>query len=125
MNHRRARVAQELREVLAGLIQRELRDPRVEFVTIVDVELAPDMSLAKAFWRCVGSPDEAERALDGARPYLRRLLAARMRLRRVPELAFRRDTSLERGERVETILAELEAERQARAPETPPEEKTS
>lgn len=127
MSHRRARVAQELREELARLVQRELRDPRLELVAIVDVELAPDYSLARAFWRSAGNADDAEIALDHARPYLRRLLAARMRLRRVPELVFRRDTSLEQGARVDAILAELEAERRARAPETPtpPDEKSS
>jgi ribosome-binding factor A len=121
VSHRRARVAQELREELAGLIQREVRDPRLEFVTIVDVELAPDFTLARVFWRSVGNPEDVERALDHAVPYLRRLLAARMRLRRVPELAFRRDHSLERGARVEAILAELEAERRARATPAPDE----
>jgi ribosome-binding factor A len=123
VSHRRARVAQELREELAGLIQREVRDPRLEFVTIIDVELSPDYSFARVFWRGVGNPEDAERALDHARPYLRRLLASRVRLRRVPELDFRRDTSLERGARVEAILAELEAERRARATPPPDEAK--
>ncbi len=121
MSHRRARVASELREALADLLQREVRDPRLAFVTIVDVELAPDFSLARAYWRCAGSAGDAERALDHARPYLRRLLAERISLRRVPELAFRRDDSLERGARVEAILSELEAERRSRTPEAPPE----
>jgi len=120
MNHRHARAAQGVREAIASLIQRELRDPRLELVTIVDVELSPDYSVARVFWRAAGNPEDVERALDHARPYLRRLLAARVRLRRVPELDFRRDTSLERGARVEAILAELEAKRSARAPEVPP-----
>ncbi len=114
MSFRRARVAQELRDRLAEIVSAELSDPRLALVTIVDVEVSPDLSFARAFFRAPGDPEAAAKALDHAKPFVRRRLAERVRLRRVPELDFRLDASLERGARVEKILEELAAERARR-----------
>jgi ribosome-binding factor A len=105
-------VAQELRGRIAEIV-RELSDPRLELATIVDVEVSPDLSFARAFFHAP-DPDAAAQALDHAKPFVRRQLAARVRLRRVPELDFRLDASLERGARVDRILDELAAERARR-----------
>ena len=72
---------------------------------------AVDLSYARVFYRTYGDRDEAESALEKANPYLRRCLAERLKLRRVPELDFRYDESQERAQRVEGILSELEAAR--------------
>jgi ribosome-binding factor A len=116
VSFRRARVAQELRDRLAEIVSRELRDPRLALCTIVDVEVSPDFSFARAFFRTPADPEAAAAALEHAKPFVRRRLAERVRLRRVPELDFRLDASLERGDRVETILRELAAERARREP---------
>jgi ribosome-binding factor A len=122
VSFRRARVAQELRDRLAEIVSRELRDPRLGMVTIVDVEVSPDFSFARAFFHAPGDVEAAAAALEHAKPFVRRRLAERVRLRRVPELDFRPDASLEQGARVDAILDELAAERSRRATE-PPEEK--
>ena len=114
MSFRRARVAQELRDRLAEIVSRELADPRLALTTIVDVELSPDLSFARAYFRAAGDPEAAAAALEHAKPFVRRRLAQRVRLRRVPELDFRLDASLEQGARVEKILSELAAERARR-----------
>src|SRR5262245_56249981 len=113
MSHRRARVAQELRDRVAEIV-RELRDPRLLLVAIVDAEIAPDLSFARVFFRTAGDAAEASEALESAKPLVRRRLGQRMRVRRVPELDFRQDASLEQGERVEQILSELAVERERR-----------
>jgi ribosome-binding factor A len=105
------RVAEQIRGVLADLI-REVRDPRVGFVTLTGVELSPDLKQARVFVSRLGS--EAERAaavgaLNHATPFLRRSLAVRARLRFTPALRFVSDATLERGSRVEAIIQKIHA----------------
>lgn len=111
MSHRKARAASDIRARLAQVIGERVSDPRLAQVTILEVRPAPDFSYARVFFRTLGDRAEAEAALDGARPFLRRCLAEGMRLRRVPELDFRYDESPERAELVEGILDELSLDR--------------
>lgn len=107
MSHRRARVASEMRSRLARVVRERVADPRLAQVSILEVRPSQDFSYARVFFRTLGDRAEAEAALDGAGPFLRRCLAEGMQLRRVPELEFRYDESPERAERVERILDEL------------------
>jgi ribosome-binding factor A len=111
---RRANRPQQLgeliREEMSDLLQREMRDPRVELVSITDVEVSPDLKYAKIYFSRLGSEEERQetlRALQHATAYLRRLLAGRLTIRSVPEIEFRLDTSLAHGERVMRLLNEL------------------
>jgi ribosome-binding factor A len=119
MTRRRERVAHDLRSRLAEVLIQNVRDPRLELVTLTDVEVSPDLSFARVFYRTIGDPEGTERALERAKPFIRRRLAEGLTLRRVPELAFRLDETPERAARVEEILDQLEEERQA--PEAPTE----
>ncbi|MGD8997429.1 MAG: 30S ribosome-binding factor RbfA [Anaerolineae bacterium] len=95
---------------LSNLLERKSKDPRLAMVTITDVEVTPDAARAKVFFTVLGGEearDEAQEGLRGAAGWLRRELAARLRLRNVPELVFRYDRSVERGERISAILDEL------------------
>ena len=78
-------------------------------MTILEVRPAVDLSYARVFFRTYGDREQAEAALAGAKPFVRRCLAQRSTLRRVPELDFRYDESQERAERVEKILREVGA----------------
>ena len=112
MSHRHERVAEQIRGVLVELI-REVRDPRVGFVTLTGVELSPDLKQARVFVSRLGSEAEREAAVEGlnhAATFLRRELADRARLRFTPGLRFVSDATLERGSRVEAILQEIQAE---------------
>lgn len=107
---RTARLNEQLKRELAGLIRAEVRDPRVGHVTITDVEVAPDLGSASVFVRMLG--DEAERVatlagLAAAAPFLRSLLGRILRIRRVPELRFQEDRSLEHARRIEEVLSEV------------------
>jgi ribosome-binding factor A len=106
------RVADQIRAELASLLSREVKDPGIGFVTITSVRVTADLQLARVHYSVLG--DEAARkqtarALDRALPFLRRQIAARLRLRRAPELAFHFDDSLDRQDRIEELLREIHA----------------
>ena len=117
--HHAARVADRVRRILAEAIQNELRDPRLGFVTLTDVELSSDLRYAVVYVSVLGddSPTTSLKALNSAVPFLRRKLARQAGLRHTPELRFVEDEVLERGTRIEELFQRLRAERQE-----PPEE---
>lgn len=112
MTQRTRRIDALLREEIGAILEREVSDPEIGFVTITDVETAPDLSHAQVWVSLIGQPEERAAslaALKRAMPYVRHLLNARVRLRRIPELHVRLDETAERGTRVLHLLAELEA----------------
>ena len=111
MSHRRERISRDLHSRIAEIIDQRVRDPRLESVTVVEVRVSPDLSIARVFYRTLGEPDDVERALDKAMPFIRRCVAEGLTLRRVPALDFRRDVSSERAARVDEILEELREQR--------------
>ena len=112
--------------LLSNLIQRELRDPELGFLTLTAVRLSPDRSVAKVYFTVLpanGGDQEAQnaltrKALGRAAGFLRNQLSSRLKMKRVPELRFFPDGTLEEGNQMETILAELEKERAARPPDS-------
>ena len=106
---RSARIADQIQRELAELVRLELRDPRVGMITLTGVELSRDQSHAKVFFTVLGSPSEAEDALQGlqrAAGFLRSQLAHRLTTRKVPELHFAYDESVERGMRLSQLIDE-------------------
>jgi len=106
------RIDELLRQEIGEILGRDVQDPRIGFVTVTDVETAPDLSTARVWASIIGQPAErAEtlRALQGAMPFVRHELGSRVRLRRIPELHVREDDTAQRGTRVLQLLAELEA----------------
>jgi ribosome-binding factor A len=110
MAHRRIeRVNQLLREEIAALLRREVKDPRVATVTVTDVETTSDLKHANVYVRTLGEDvpvEEAIAGLESAEGYLRRELGRTLRLRRIPELQFRADRALEHARRIEDLLDE-------------------
>ena len=116
---RSTRVGEQIREDLTELLAREVHDPGIGFLTITRVQVTADLQIARAYYTTLGDAQarkETRRALDRATPFLRRQLGRRLQLRRIPELQFFFDESIERLDRVERILQELQAERAANAP---------
>ncbi len=104
---RRDRVQETMRTELSEIIKRDLKDPRLGFVTITDVELSNDMSHAKVFVSIYGSEEEKRlsmQALESAKGFIRTNLGQRVRLRIVPELVFKEDNSIERGTRILELI---------------------
>ena len=112
MTARTDRIDQLLREEIGAILAKDIQDPRIGFVTVTDVETAPDLSTARVWVSIIGQPDErtkALRALEHAMPFVRHELGSRIRIRRIPELLVREDETAQRGTRVLQLLAELEA----------------
>ena len=104
---RSERVAGQLRRDLAKLIQQEIKDPAVGFVSLSDVEVTRDLSHAKVFIT-VFEPEKAKdslQALQHAASFLRRRLSQELRLRHVPELHFVHDDSVEKGSHIDELIA--------------------
>jgi ribosome-binding factor A len=111
------RVGEEIRRELGLLLARDVHDPGIGFVTLTRVKVSPDLQQARVFYTIIGDERarrEAQRALERATPFLRRHIGSRIRLRRVPELRFEFDKSVEHQDRIEQILIDLAAEREAR-----------
>ena len=105
-----ARLNAQLKRELSELIRTGVRDPRVGLVTVTAVEVAGDLTSARVFVRTTGSSAEVAETLAGleaAAPYLRGILGRTLKIRRVPELRFREDRSMEQARRIEEVLAEV------------------
>src|ERR671926_396845 len=108
---RQAKVGEMIKRELAEILQREMRDPRLAMVSVTDVEVARDFTVAKVFISVIGDDQEkadALKALQGASGFLRGQLGRRIELRTVPSLTFRYDTGIERGARVYELLRQEE-----------------
>ena len=117
-SHRLEQVADLLRAELSDLLRREMQDPRLGFVTIIGVEVSPDLRSARVRVSCYGDETaqrESMRALHGAAGFLRREIGRRVRLRTIPELHFRLDHSMEEAEKVQRTLIALRPELEAAA----------
>jgi ribosome-binding factor A len=117
MNQRASRVGDQIQAELASLLTRQVHDPGIGFLTITSVKVSPDLQQARVYYTTIGDDKakrESARALNRATPFLRRQVGQRLRLKRVPELTFFYDESIEKGDRVERILQELQAERAGR-----------
>jgi ribosome-binding factor A len=112
MSQRTDRLDRQIQQELMGLLQREMKDPRLGFATVTRVATTRDLGHVTAWVSVYGDEEERVRsmaALGDATPWLRRRLGERLRLRHVPALSLRRDVSIEEGDRVLRLLHEVEA----------------
>ena len=110
MNSRPARVGDQVREELGALLQRAVRDPTVQLVTVTHVRMSRDLQHARVYYTSLGDTTtrkDTARGLRRAAPFLRAQLGRRLRMRRVPELTFAYDESIERESRIAQVLEEL------------------
>jgi ribosome-binding factor A len=106
---RHARIADQIQRELAELVRTEVRDPRIGMVTLTGVEISRDQSHAKIFFTVLGPEGAARQAGEGlkrASGFLRSALAHRLTTRKVPELHFEHDESVERGVRLSKLIDE-------------------
>lgn len=123
------RLEDQVHFLLSTLIQRELRDPDLGFCTVTAVRLTADRGVAKVYFTAMptGGGDAAaqlpltRKALGRAAGFLRTQLAARLHMKRIPELRFFPDETLDEGNRMESIFAELNQERASRPSDPVPE----
>ncbi|MGE7917904.1 30S ribosome-binding factor RbfA [Viridibacillus sp. NPDC093762] len=110
MSMRANRVAEQMKKELGDIIVRKLKDPRVGFVTVTDVEVTGDLQQATIYITCLGTERERQDTLKGlekAKGFIRSEIGQRIRLRITPELLFEFDSSAEYGNKIDTLLRQL------------------
>lgn len=107
------RVGEQIKKELSYILQTEIKDPRIGFVTVTGVDVTNDFSQASIFLSVLGDDEqkmETLRALEKASGYVRSELGRRIRLRQTPELIFKLDQSIDYGNHIESLLRELNNE---------------
>ncbi|MGJ7921019.1 30S ribosome-binding factor RbfA [Neobacillus sp. LXY-4] len=113
MSLRANRVGEQMKKELGDIIGRKIKDPRIGFVTVTDVEVSGDLQQAKVFISVLGDEAQRENTLKGlakAKGFIRTEIGQRIRLRKTPEIIFEFDESIDYGNRIETLLHEIHAE---------------
>lgn len=109
----KARAEEAIRHMIAELLLRRVKDPRVSQVSIIDVKLSKDYSVAKILYNIVGGDGESEnvrKGLESCRHFIRGQLKNNLRLRVIPELVFIYDVSLDRAMAIEELLQKIHDE---------------
>jgi ribosome-binding factor A len=106
---RMRRVNEAVREVLSTVISKDLKDPRIGFVTVTAVDTSPDLRHARVYVSVLGGEQERADTLAGlasSHGYLQGRVASELRLKNTPQLEFHYDESVDRGIRITEILRE-------------------
>src|SRR5699024_3749703 len=113
-NYRVGRVAQEILKEVNDILLNTVRDPRVNGITITDVDLTGDLQQATIFYSTLETDEEIKKetqtGLDKATGLIRKELGGRLTTYHTPELEFKRDESVEYGNRIDELLNELKNE---------------
>ncbi len=107
---RQDKVQEAIKREVSGILQSELKDPRLGFVTITKVEMTRDLRYAKIYFSVLGDEKQHKKtrdALESALGFIRRLIAQRIRLRFAPEIMFREDRSTEYSVRIQEVLNKI------------------
>jgi ribosome-binding factor A len=110
---RTERVSDLIKDELSRLLLREVRDPRIGFVTITGVSVSPDLKSVRVYVSVLADPPARQasiQALNSAAGFFRRTLFRNLGLRYAPDVAFQLDESLDRGERIERVLRQIHGE---------------
>ena len=111
MSHRIERVNQLIRQEISDLLRREVKDPRLsQFIAVTEVATSPDLKNAKVYISFISDEQQKQDALDalaGASNFFRKEMARTLRLRRIPELSFHWDNSIERGLHIMNLIDDV------------------
>lgn len=111
MNARLMRLQEEIKKEVSFILQRKVKDPRLGFVSVTDVELSRDLSYCKIYVSILGDEEQRQLTMLGlqqATGFIRSELAKEIRMRKVPQLTFLYDSSLEYGSKIDAILKDLD-----------------
>jgi ribosome-binding factor A len=115
MSRRTDRVNALLRQELSDLLREDIRDPRVSgIVSITHVDVSPDLAKARAYVSVLGSDEERDAtmsALESARPFVRRELGRRLRMRQTPDVTFVSDRGIEQAQELTDLMRRNAEER--------------
>lgn len=119
MSKRTEQIGDEIQRILGEVIQSEVKDPRVGFVTVTGVTMTPDLLRANVRISVLGDDQERKttmQALERAKGFLRRRVAEELSLRQTPELKLHLDTSLDHALRIGELLHQIDEERKTNPP---------
>ena len=105
-----------IKQEMSKMLLTDLKDPRIGFVTVTDVEMTGDLRAAKIFVSIMGGSEQVKSSLEGlnsALGFIRREIGQRIRLRFTPEISFALDTSLDYGEHIQKLLLQVEGDNHA------------
>lgn len=125
MSVRANRVGEQMKKELSDIIGRKIKDPRIGFVTVTDVQVSGDLQQAKVYISVLGDEEQRENTLKGlakAKGFIRTEVGQRIRLRKTPEIIFEWDESMEYGNRINTILHQLQNDSDVHVKENQEEE---
>jgi|AMWB02.1.fsa_nt_gi ribosome-binding factor A len=108
---RSEKVAEAIHELVSALLLKGVKDPRIGFTTITGVKVSDDLHLATIYFSVIGNEAEkqsTEIGLNSARGFIRRELGKSLRMRYVPDVLFRYDESVDYGQRIDTLLNEIQ-----------------
>ena len=108
------RIEEQLRIELSEIIEREIHDPRIGLVTVTRIKISADLRHARVFVTVLGGTDEKKKTIEGLRSaasFTRRSLSKRLHhLKRIPELTFDYDETVEKGIRIEELLDQIKSD---------------
>lgn len=110
MNLKGEKVAEQIKRNISEIISREVKDPKIGFITVVDTTVTNDLSIAKVYVSFLGQNarrDAGMKALDRSKGFIRSELSKKLKMRKVPELVFVLDDTLEKGYKIDKIIADL------------------
>jgi len=111
---RSQRVAEVLHQEISRLIQFEMKDPRLGFITITAVDVSRDVQHAKVYYTVIGDETtrkDSARALESAVGFIRRQLGRALHMRTIPELSFQYDKSIAYGNHIESLIRDVNKDR--------------
>lgn len=114
MRLRHDKVTTSLKREISNIVHDELKDTRLGFVTIMRLDLAPDLRYARVYFSVLGGEKEqkaTQEALNSAKPFIRCLIAKRVKLRFVPEISFKLDRSVEYSIKIQKELDKIKEEK--------------
>lgn len=111
MSLKTERMEMTIQREISHILQFELKNPNLGFYTVTDVQCTSDLSQAKVYVTFLGKQgrnDAGMRVLNQSKGFIRSGVAKKIKIRKMPELIFIQDTSLEQGNKIENILKEIE-----------------
>ena len=110
MSKKNEKIAELIKRNISEIIQFDLKDPKIGFITITDVQVTNDLSYAKVYVSFLGQNARKEagmKALERSKGYIRSELSKKLSTRKVPELQFVLDDALDKGNKIEKIIANI------------------
>lgn len=107
------RVGDQIKREISEIVLLILKEPKLGFITITDVELTDDLRYAKVFYSVLGDENErseSQKGLERAKGFIQREIGKRMRLKHIPQIVFRFDPTTERAARIEQLLKQVHTE---------------